>query len=198
MPKIIDHQRYREELLLRSFPLFGKHGYSGLTTRELARALDVSTGTLYHYFPNKEALFEQMIELLMRQHMDVKQDFHRQTMSMSTRMKAMAQMFRENREQQTMQARLCFDYCRYLQQEGRDPREFWKRVKPQFQDLTKLVLGNDDPHLHGFMITVIQGILVRFAWDDDPPPDLEQIFTILGRFAESYEATSDGRREMET
>ena len=116
---------------------------------------------------------------------------------MAARVKAMAQMFRENQEQQTMQARLCFDCCRHLPQEGRDPRDFWKRVKPQFQDLTKLVLGNDDPHLHGFMITVIQGILVRYAWDDDPPPDLEQIFTLLGRLAESYEAPSDGRPQME-
>ncbi len=66
MPKIVDHDQRREELLTTSFALFAQRGYSAVTMRELARELDVSTGLLYYYFPNKEALFEQMFTLMSR------------------------------------------------------------------------------------------------------------------------------------
>ncbi|MCB9640464.1 MAG: TetR/AcrR family transcriptional regulator [Myxococcales bacterium] len=64
MPKIVDHDQRREELLTTSFALFAQRGYSAVTMRELARELEVSTGLLYYYFPNKEALFEQMFTLM--------------------------------------------------------------------------------------------------------------------------------------
>ncbi len=32
--------------------------------REIAREADVSTGTLYHYFPTKQAIFEQMFQYI--------------------------------------------------------------------------------------------------------------------------------------
>ena len=62
MPKIVDHKRYRKELLWKSFDLFAQKGYASITMREIAKELGVSTGTLYHYFPNKEALFLQLVE----------------------------------------------------------------------------------------------------------------------------------------
>ena len=36
--------------------LFAKKSYAATTTRELAKALGVTNGTFYHYFPNKEDL----------------------------------------------------------------------------------------------------------------------------------------------
>lgn len=64
MPKIVNHEVYRKELLHKAFFLFARKGYSKVTIRELAKELEVSTGTLYHYFENKDVLFEQMVTLL--------------------------------------------------------------------------------------------------------------------------------------
>jgi len=64
MPKIVNHDEYRAELLRKAFQLFARKGYSKVTIRELAKELGVSTGTLYHYFENKDVLFEQMVHLL--------------------------------------------------------------------------------------------------------------------------------------
>jgi AcrR family transcriptional regulator len=61
VPKVVDHQAYRAELIAKSFVLFAEHGYAALTMRELAKGLRVSTGTLYHYFPTKEELFHQLV-----------------------------------------------------------------------------------------------------------------------------------------
>jgi len=60
MPKIVDHDEYRNEMMLCCRELFSKKGYANVTMREIARELRVSTGTLYHYFPTKQAIFEQI------------------------------------------------------------------------------------------------------------------------------------------
>ena len=69
MPKIVDHEQMRKELLSRSFHYFAYQGYKGVTMRSLAKALDISTGTLYHYFANKSDLFTQMLYLLAQDDM---------------------------------------------------------------------------------------------------------------------------------
>lgn len=60
MPRQVDHEAYRSDLVERCTPLFAEEGYAPLTMRRIAQHLGVSTGTLYHYFPNKEALFKQV------------------------------------------------------------------------------------------------------------------------------------------
>lgn len=65
MPKIVDHNLYRIELLSKSLPIFVSKGVASVSMRELSKELGVSTGTLYHYFPTKEALFTSMVKHLV-------------------------------------------------------------------------------------------------------------------------------------
>ncbi len=57
MPKIIDHDAYKQELAGRAAVLFAEQGYSGLGMRKIAEALGLSKSALYHYFPSKKELF---------------------------------------------------------------------------------------------------------------------------------------------
>jgi AcrR family transcriptional regulator len=66
MPKIIDHERYRTDLIAGCRELFARRGYRALSMREIAAALGVSTGTLYHYFPDKRSLFVHCVEATTR------------------------------------------------------------------------------------------------------------------------------------
>lgn len=61
MPKIVNHDEYRQELLEKSFHLFTRKGYSNVSMKEIAAEVGVSTGTLYHYFPSKENMLAEMI-----------------------------------------------------------------------------------------------------------------------------------------
>jgi AcrR family transcriptional regulator len=63
MPKIVDHEEQRRILLGRCFDLFRKRGYQSVTMREIAREIGASTGTLYHYFPNKLSILEQLFDI---------------------------------------------------------------------------------------------------------------------------------------
>jgi AcrR family transcriptional regulator len=60
MPKIVDREKQRAEILAGAFPLFATKGFGVVGMRQCAKELGVSTGTLYHYFSSKESLFEQM------------------------------------------------------------------------------------------------------------------------------------------
>ena len=62
MPKIVNHDEYKEKLVEASFELMSTRGYAALSMRDLARALRISTGTLYHYFPSKLGLFEAILQ----------------------------------------------------------------------------------------------------------------------------------------
>lgn len=49
-------QEVRERILTAGKDLFRSKGFSGTTTRDISRKAGIAVGTLFNYFPNKEAL----------------------------------------------------------------------------------------------------------------------------------------------
>jgi AcrR family transcriptional regulator len=54
----------QEEILRAAGRELLKAGYSGASLDNIAEAVHVSKGTLYHYFPTKEALYEAWMEMV--------------------------------------------------------------------------------------------------------------------------------------
>jgi len=50
-----------QQILDAAFTVFGEHGLQGARLDDIAHAAGVAKGTIYLYFPNKEALFQEMI-----------------------------------------------------------------------------------------------------------------------------------------
>lgn len=67
MPKVVDHETYRCELIRASFDVVAKVGYGSLSMKELARNLNISTGLIYHYFENKEEWFVSIVTHFSRE-----------------------------------------------------------------------------------------------------------------------------------
>lgn len=59
MPKIID--AVKEKAIRAAREEIAEQGYEKLTMRGIAARISVSVGTLYHYFPSKEALSAELI-----------------------------------------------------------------------------------------------------------------------------------------
>ncbi|MEU2680503.1 TetR/AcrR family transcriptional regulator [Streptomyces sp. NPDC007107] len=51
------HQARRRHILDAATGLFAAKGYERTTTAEICKAAGISTGSLFHYFPNKRAIF---------------------------------------------------------------------------------------------------------------------------------------------
>ncbi|MBC2717218.1 MAG: TetR/AcrR family transcriptional regulator [Desulfobacteraceae bacterium] len=65
MPKLVNRNKYRQELLEKCFYIFSRKGYSNVTMREIAAEIGVSTGTIYHYFANKQDILKQMFKYIV-------------------------------------------------------------------------------------------------------------------------------------
>jgi AcrR family transcriptional regulator len=66
VPKIVDHEARREELVEAAWRVIARAGMVGATMREIAREAGVSTGILAHYFTDKEDLLGFALRLSHR------------------------------------------------------------------------------------------------------------------------------------
>lgn len=112
MPKIVDHVRYRQELLHKCFDIFAAKGYGSVTMREIAQDLGVSTGTLYHYFSGKEALFLQLVEQLTKQDISNFLASADSNQPLSGRIKTLFNFIAENEDYFHKQILIWVDFCR--------------------------------------------------------------------------------------
>lgn len=57
----MDPQERKKLILERSAEIFARKGVSATTIRDIAEAVGVYSGALYHYFPSKEAIVTELI-----------------------------------------------------------------------------------------------------------------------------------------
>jgi TetR/AcrR family transcriptional regulator, acrAB operon repressor len=55
-------KRSRGHILRAALKLFSTRGYHGTSVRDIANAARVSTGNVYHQFPDKESIFNTLLE----------------------------------------------------------------------------------------------------------------------------------------
>ncbi len=57
----MDPQERKRQILDRSAEIFARKGVTATTIRDIAEAVGVYSGALYHYFPSKEAIVTELI-----------------------------------------------------------------------------------------------------------------------------------------
>ena len=55
------HLSSKENILSTAIVLFAQKGYSGLSMRQLAQAVDMSVAAIYHHFPDKNSLYLESV-----------------------------------------------------------------------------------------------------------------------------------------
>jgi AcrR family transcriptional regulator len=56
VPKVVDHDSRRQEIIAAVWSLISQRGFQGVTMRELAAEAGYANGALARYFPDKEAV----------------------------------------------------------------------------------------------------------------------------------------------
>lgn len=163
MPKIVDRQQYRKQLLQQSFELFAEIGYGNITMRQLAQKLGVSTGTLYHYFPSKEAMFLQLVAEQTQQ--DIATFLSRASAippDIRSRVRAILDFVSENREYFTQQAIVSLDYCQQHRNRSQEPQAdlIFEQVDRELIQVINDYLPIDNPEIAGFIFNFINGLIL--------------------------------------
>ncbi|MBP0019285.1 MAG: TetR/AcrR family transcriptional regulator [Cyanobacteria bacterium SBLK] len=159
MPKIVDAEQYRRVLLNHCFDLFAERGYANVTTRQIAEALGVSTGTLYHYFANKKDLFAQLVEEIARKDVWALQQQIDRDKTLSERIAAFGQILVENAEYLIAAEAIWLDFYQHCNVEETQNALILQRVAGQYQKAIANLLGIDDLKVAHFIHTAIEGIL---------------------------------------
>ena len=66
MPKIIDHEKRKQEILKRAFVIFAQKGYQDTNLSYIADRCSISRPTLYLYFKDKEEIFYYAVKEMTR------------------------------------------------------------------------------------------------------------------------------------
>lgn len=95
MPKTINHDEYRRELLEKCFFIFSRKGYSKVTIREIAAEIGVSTGTIYHYFSAKQNILKQMFIYIMETNVEAYSEKMKNANTLESRLEFFAEFIIE-------------------------------------------------------------------------------------------------------
>lgn len=179
MPKIVNHDQYRKELLSKCFDLFAQKGYGALTMRQISQSLNVSTGTLYHYFPSKQALFEQLIEEISQQDISSALAEMQGTQTLSETMTAIGKYLVKNQDYFINQTYILVDFSQHQGKETIANSPVFQRVKQRYQQAVCDFLGIQDPVIVSFILSFIDGLILAKIWGDQTI-DLPEQCALLG------------------
>ncbi len=165
MPKIVDSEEYRKKLLRQCFDLFALKGYANVTTRQLSQELGISTGAMYHYFPSKKVLFEQLVEEVSLQDIQLFKMAARGH-RISDRLQELEKLLIENEEHFIKQAAIWVDFYQNYEIAEINDNPIFQKIDRRYQQAMSELLNLSDLKLTRFIWTLINGILIEQMEDD--------------------------------
>lgn len=167
MPKIVDHDQYRKELLQGCLALFAERGYGSITMRQIAKGLSVSTGTLYHYFPSKESIFMQLVQELCEQ--DISNFFAQAPKdgSVEERLQAVVDFILQNAQHYHQQILLWVDFFQQTREGEEGEAQFLRQVWDSTRDALADYLQLTDPTKVDFIMVFVDGLILQFIYSRD-------------------------------
>jgi AcrR family transcriptional regulator len=119
MPRAVDHEAMRRRLLTVAAEVFAARGYAATGMRDLAAAAGVSTGSLYHYFPDKRALFERLVERTVDADLaDLEQALGSAPPAVPARLEVFFELIRRNEGELQLQSAVLVEFARLARLEG--------------------------------------------------------------------------------
>jgi AcrR family transcriptional regulator len=163
MPKVVDRDRYRQELLQQCFDLFAQKGYGSLTMRQIAAKIGVSTGTLYHYFSSKEELFIQLIEEITEQDILYATDAikFQEIETLGEKVRAIGHFIAKNEDYFHKQTFLFINFLMQSELEQQQLIEAVKRSYKSYQEEMMKVLGIENRAIAGYISCFIDGLITQ-------------------------------------
>lgn len=185
MPKIVDHELYRKELLNQCFDLFAEKGYSAITTRQIAESLGVSTGTLYHYFPNKKALFEQLVEEICERDISLAMTELEGVQTPKERIGVLGRFLIKKQDYYVKWIYLLVDFCQHPDFKDMHGHNIYQRANKKYEQAFYELLGVEYCTLVWFVMCLIDGLFLELLMNNNTISIAEQ-FDLLGKMVTAY------------
>lgn len=182
MPKIVDHEEYREQLIWRCFSTFADGGFSRCTMKQLASAAGVTPGTLYHYFPDKTALFESVVQTVAHSILKTLREVVGEDGGMLDKLRRLGDFLDRNEAYLARQNRL---WCEVLQMDDAY-KDSLRPLYEQFRSLLRSIF--DDPSVQAAareplttMLAALTDGLIFHRQYDDGLANFKETLDLFGR-----------------
>ena len=185
MPKIVDHDQYRKELLSKCFDLFAEKGYGSITMRQIAQGLGVSTGTLYHYFPSKKALFDQLVEEISQRDVLIAAAELEGTQTLQERLEAFGRFLVKNEHYFIKWTYILVDFFQHQDSKEMQYSGVFKRFNKRYQQAIYDFFGIQHPVLASFVIALLDGLILQRLWGNEMV-SLPEACALLGKMMTAY------------
>lgn len=94
MPKIVDHDERKREIVKSALNLFSKQGYHNVSFDDFASASGLSRTNVYNYFKNKDEIFHYAVqELLDTLSRSIEDIIRQQDLSLAQKLQKIYQVF---------------------------------------------------------------------------------------------------------
>jgi AcrR family transcriptional regulator len=182
MPKVVDHDAYRRELLSRCLELFSRKDYGSLTMREIAENLAVSTGTLYHYFPSKESLFAQLLEQVTGEHIEKAKGEISQGKTIRERLERLFAHCHTHKAECQQEKLIFLNYL--LSQDAEAARTPYIQARERYCQAGREILHIDRPEILTLLLCLLDGMILESIYD--PNLDYKTIGAVFAEMVAVY------------
>ena len=92
-PQVDGKKEPKEEILKAALELFTEKGYCNTSIADIRQEANVSTGTIYHYFKNKEAIADALFEDILQSLNDSIKEIKRKNKNAFEQLRAIVELF---------------------------------------------------------------------------------------------------------
>lgn len=163
MPRVVDHDQRRQELLEQCFALFAREGYAGLTMRRIASELGTSTGTLYHYFGGKADLFAQMFRWIRNRDILEIAASVPADVPLDQRLELLRAFLVGHADSMSQALRIALEFHR--EASSPEDRALLAETLADYRGAIEDQLGVSDPVVVGSVLSLLLGILTQHVLD---------------------------------
>jgi AcrR family transcriptional regulator len=163
-----------EAILDAAAQLFGRYGYAATTTNKVAERAGVSIGSLYQYFPNKDALLYALGERHMRQFAGefraVLARLREEGPGLEESVRALVQAVADMHRADPVMHRLLYDQAPRPPEAARQMRDLQRWAAAEVErHLCRLGVGGPDPALTALLLVQAMEAQVHGAVLEPPP-----------------------------
>lgn len=138
MPKIVDHDKRRQEIIDAALPYFMESGIKSFTMEALAKRMGIGKGTVYHYFTSKDDILKIVINALIRSHINMTRDNVEKEKKLKPKLWAFFDSYLTNNEHNLKMREL---YREYISMEMETKREYSIKKEDCLDLMTDLLQG---------------------------------------------------------
>lgn len=153
--------------------------------RQIAEGLGVSTGTLYHYFPSKQALFEQLAQEICEQDLSAALAELEGAQTLQESMEALGRYLVKNEDYFIKWTYIWIDFCQHKDSKEMLKNSVFKRTNKRYQQAVCNFLGIQDAVLASFVLSFVNGLILEKLWGDETIDFIEQC-ALLGKMLIAY------------